>query len=113
MSLNGTVVPSPSRYCPATRLARPMQGANAAASDGLIPDGRKKLNSAGGTNAPAGPMLQVAMVSGLLNVGCALAMAQALARSQFSTMAFGLAGFTLIGRLMWCPPVKLYVALIA
>src|ERR1051326_3466457 len=99
MSLNGTVVPRPSRYCPATRLARPMHGANTALSEGLTPDGRKKLSSAGGTNAPAGPTLQVAMVNGLVNRGCAFATAQAFARSQFSTIAFGFAGFTLIGRL--------------
>src|ERR1051326_290498 len=113
MSLNGTVVPRPNRYCPATKFARPPQGANTVASDGLIPEGRKKLNSAGGTNAPAGPTLQVAIVNGLVNSGCALATAQAFARSQFSISALGLAGFTLMGRLMWCPPVKLYVALIA
>src|SRR4029077_12375099 len=105
MSLNGTGVPRPSRYCPATTLASPRHGANAAVSDGLIPDGRKKLSSAGGTNAPAGPTPQVAIVNGLLNSGCALATAQAFARSHFSPRAFGLAGFTLIGRLMWCPPV--------
>src|SRR5690349_12772997 len=98
MSLNGTVVPRPSRYCPATRLARPMHGANAAVSDGLVPEGRKKLSSAGGTNAPAGPMLQVAMVNGLVKSGCELATAQAFARSQFSTIALGFAGFTLMGR---------------
>src|SRR6476659_7412099 len=107
MSLNGTGVPRPSRYCPATTLASPRHGANAAVSDGLIPDGRKKLSSAGGTNAPAGPTPQVAIVSGLVKSGWELATANALARSQFSTMALALAGFTLIGRLMWCPPVKL------
>src|SRR5215472_1246709 len=88
ISLKGTVVPNPSRYCPATRLARLMQGAKTEVSDGLIPEGRKKLNNAGGTNAPAGPTLQVAMVSGLVNNGCALATAHAFARSQFSTIAF-------------------------
>src|ERR1700756_3544758 len=98
MSLNGTVVPRPRRYCPATRLARPMQGAKAVVSDGLNPEGRKKLSSAGGTNAPAGPTLQVAIVKGLVNSGWALATAQAFARSQFSISAFGFAGFTLMGR---------------
>src|SRR3954451_21091650 len=98
MSLNGTVVPRPRRYCPATRLASPAQGANTGARDGLTPEGRKKLRSAGGTKAPAGPTLQVAIVSGLVNSGCAFATAQALARSQFSTIALGLAGFTLMGR---------------
>ena len=34
-----------------------------------------------------------------------LATAQAFARSQFSISALGFAGFTLMGRLMWCPPV--------
>src|SRR5580765_962367 len=98
MSLKGTAVPSPSRYCPATTLASPAHGANTAESDGFVPEGRKKLSKAGGTIAPAGPTLQVAMVSGLVNSGCALATAQALARSQFSTIALGFAGFTLIGR---------------
>src|SRR5215472_9883680 len=107
MSLKGTSVPSPRRYWPATTLASPRHGANTALSDGLIPEGRKKLSSAGGTNAPAGPTLQVAIVSGLVKRGCALAKAQELARSQFSIRALGFAGFTLIGRLRWCPPVKL------
>src|SRR6476620_740760 len=107
MSLKGTAVPNPSRYCPATTLASPAHGANTADSDGFVPEGRKKLNNAGGTNAPAGPTLQVAIVNGLVNSGWALARAQALARSQFSTIALALAGFTLIGRLRWCPPVKL------
>src|ERR1700704_2713063 len=99
MSLNGTLVPSPRRYCPATRLANPMHGANAVVRDGLIPDGRKKLSSAGGTNAPAGPIPHVLIESGFENSGCELATAKALARSQFSTSALGFAGFTLMGRL--------------
>jgi hypothetical protein len=49
-----------------------MHGANTFVSEGLIPEGRKKLSSAGGTNAPAGPTLQVAIVNGLVNSGCAL-----------------------------------------
>src|SRR6478672_2548391 len=106
MSLNGTVTggfpPSPRRYCPATRLASPMHGAKAVVSDGLIPEGRKKLISAAGTNAPAGPTPHVATESGVEKLCPA-----AFARSQFSIRALGFAGFTLMGRLMWCPPVKL------
>src|SRR5689334_23222457 len=98
MSLKGTFVPRPRRYCPDTTLARPRHGVKTPVSDGLVPEGRKKLSSAGGTNAPAGPMLQVAMVNGLVKSGCALATAQAFARSQFSTIALGFAGFTLMGR---------------
>src|SRR5437899_2215307 len=99
MSLKGMAVPSPRRYCPATRLASPAHGAKTALSDGFVPEGRKKLSKAGGTNAPAGPTLQVAIVNGLVNSGWALATAQEFARSQFSIKAFGFAGFTLIGRL--------------
>src|SRR5947209_4651003 len=88
-----------------------MHGAKTEVSDGLMPDSRKKLSSAGGTNAPEGPTLHVFMLSGLLNKGCELATAQELARSQFSISALGLVGLALIGRFKWCPPVKLYARL--
>src|SRR5947209_16305082 len=107
MSLKGTGTPTPRPYWLASRVARPMHGANTVVSEGFTPDLRKKLNSAGGTNAPEGPTLQVLMESGLENVGWALAMAQALARSQFSINALELVGLALMGRFRWCPPVKL------
>src|SRR6185437_13165943 len=103
ISLNGTVVfPKPRWYWAATRDAAPRHGAKTPVSDGLIPDGRKKLSNAAGANTPAGPLPQVATFSGLELGATAPA---ATARSQFSISAFELVGLALIGRFRWCPPV--------
>src|SRR5438067_1444297 len=56
--------PRPSAFI--TRLIRPRQAAGSvAANEGFSPEGRKKLTTAAGMNAPAGPAPQPFTKSGL------------------------------------------------
>src|SRR3954469_8816465 len=103
MSLKG-IAPPPtvSPFAVAVAEASPAQGANTAFSEGLNPDGRKKLNCGAGTNVPAGPAPHEATCSGSA-VG-AIAPA-ATAFSQFPTSNSEFTGFTLMGRFKWRPPL--------
>src|SRR5438105_2731296 len=106
MSLNGTAPPPTVRpLALATVVASAVHGANTAESEGLNPDGRKKLNCGAGTNAPAGPAPQLATCKG--NAVGAIAPA-ATAFSQFDTSNSEFTVFALMGRFKCRPPLKLY-----
>src|SRR5438874_810509 len=97
MSLKGTVPPPTVRpsVC-ATELANAVQAApKTAGREGLIPDGRKKLTSGAGTNAPSGPTPQPVTCSGNW---VARAPPPATAFSQFDTSNSEFTIFMLIGR---------------
>src|SRR5436853_2423698 len=106
MSLNGTAPPpTVNPFAFAIEVANAAQGAKTPLSDGLNPDGRKKLNCGAGTNAPAGPAPQLATCKG--NAVGAIAPA-ATAFSQFDTSNSEFTVFALMGRFKCRPPLKLY-----
>src|SRR5260221_6260776 len=96
MSLNGTVPPpTVNPFACATELANGRQARKAPVSDGLIPDGRKKLSNGAATKGPNGPTPQLATCRGNAVAGTAPA---ATAFSQFATSACEFTVFALIGR---------------
>src|SRR3954447_6486291 len=98
MSLNGTGTPRPSPSACSTDCTSPKHaGGTVGTSDWFRPEGRKKLVTAAGTNAPAGPTPQAATEIGRVLGGTAPA---ATAACQFLVSRSPRVGLALIGRLM-------------